>query len=117
VNHTDAVSDQPGTPGSAQSINDELPTIVAEISFETSSTIAELATIEHSCAWCFETHRVQLVGLLLARNRKRAHLVFRAPDAESVRLASRFLDVPFEHVRLLSEDHYRFATLPPSICE
>jgi len=63
--------------------------IVAEVSFDTPARPAELAAIERSCTWCFEAYRVKLVRSYLARNRSRAVLVFRAPDAESVRLACR----------------------------
>lgn len=89
--------------GPTQPLRDGLSAVVAEIGIDPSSTLAELASIERSCAWCFETHRVQLTGLLLTRDRTRAFFVFRAPDVESVRLACRILRVPLERVRLLDE--------------
>jgi hypothetical protein len=75
--------------------SDGLTDVVAALNFDQPNTIADLVAIERSCAWCFEAHRVQLVGLYLARNGKRAVLVFRAPDAESVRLAHRQLAISF----------------------
>lgn len=88
----DAILD--GEPGSVpragrspQATDDTI--VVAEVSFDAPVTPAELAAIERSCAWCFETYRVKLVRSYLARNRSRAVLVFRAPDTESVRLACR----------------------------
>jgi hypothetical protein len=76
----------------------DLSDVLGELSFDTPTTLSDLAAIERSCAWCFETYRVQLVRLFLARNRKRAILLFRAPDAESVRLACRHAQLPFERV-------------------
>jgi hypothetical protein len=82
----------------AQATSDGLTDVVGELSFNTPIVLADLAAIERSCTWCFESHRVQLVRLFLARNRKRAVLVFRAPDAESVRLACRHAQMPLERV-------------------
>jgi len=78
--------------------SDDLIDVVGELSFDTASTLADLAAIERSCVWCFKAHRVQLVRLFLALNRKRAILVFRAPDAESVRLACHHARMPLERV-------------------
>lgn len=78
--------------------------MIAEISLDASSSLADLASYEHSCAWCFETHRVQLVGLVLARSRRRAVFLFQAPDVESVRLACRSRNMPLERVMLLTPD-------------
>jgi hypothetical protein len=75
-----------------------LTDVVGELSFDTPIALADFAAIEQSCTRCFETHRVQLVALFLARDRKRAVLLFRAPDAESVRLACRHLTPPLERV-------------------
>lgn len=82
----------------AKATSDDLTDVVGELNLDRPITLADLAAIERSCAWCFETHRVQFVRLFLARNRKRAVLVFRAPDAESVRLACRHAQVSFERV-------------------
>lgn len=79
----------------AMGASDGLTDVVAALHFDQPNTIADLVAIEHSCARCFEAHRVQLVGLYVARNGKRAVLVFRAPDAESVRLAHRQLAISF----------------------
>lgn len=75
-----------------------LTDVVGELSFDTPIALADLMALEQSCASCFATHRVQLVGLFLARDRRRAVLLFRAPDAESVRLACRHVTLPFERV-------------------
>jgi hypothetical protein len=101
VSHIDALwacttCDLPRRGRPSPAASESLTDVVAELSFDKPSTVAELAAIERSCAWCFETHRVRLVRLFLARDRKRAVLVFRAPDAESVRLACRHAGMPFE---------------------
>jgi len=101
VSHIDALwacttCDLPRGERPAQAASESLTDVVAEFRFDAPTSAAELAAIELSCAWCFETHRVQLVRLFLARDRKRAVLVFRAPDAESVRLACRHAGMPFE---------------------
>jgi hypothetical protein len=75
-----------------------LTDVVGELSFDTPIALADLMALEQSCVPCFATHRVQLVGLFLARDRRRAVLLFRAPDAESVRLACRHATLPFERV-------------------
>lgn len=84
--------------GSARTGRDNLIDVVAELSFGTPTTLAALSTIERTCEWCFEIHRVHLVRLLLSRDRMRAILVFRAPDAESVRLACQHAQIAFERI-------------------
>jgi hypothetical protein len=75
-----------------------LTDVVAELSCDTPIALGNLIALEQSCAPCFGTYRVQLVGLFIARDRRRAVLLFRAPDAESVRLACRHVTLPFERV-------------------
>jgi hypothetical protein len=75
-----------------------LTDVVGELSFDSPIALADLMALEQSCPPCFASHRVQVVGLFLARDRRRAVLLFRAPDAESVRLACRHLMLPFERV-------------------
>ena len=75
-----------------------LTDVVGELSFDTPIALADLMAIEQSCPPCFAAHRVQLAGLFIARDRRRAVLLFRAPDAESVRLACRHVTLPFERV-------------------
>jgi len=76
-----------------------LSEVIAELSFETPVARAELESVEHSCAACFLVHRVALVRVFLTHSCTRAVLVFRAPDAESVRLACRPAGLRFERVR------------------
>jgi hypothetical protein len=85
-------------PRSAHGTSDGLTEVVGELSCDVPCTFINLAALERSCLACFEAHRVQLVRLFLAHDRKRAILVFRAPDAESVRLACRLVQITFERV-------------------
>jgi hypothetical protein len=80
----------------AQPASDGLSDVIGELRFDTAATVAEVAAIEQFCTTCLEAHRVQLVRVCLARNRMRAILIFRAPDAESVRLACRCAATPFD---------------------
>lgn len=73
--------------------SDGLVDVVGEQTFDRPMTVDELSAIERSCAWCLSTHHVQLTRLILSCDGRRAVALFRAPDAESVRLAHR-------HVRL-----------------
>lgn len=72
--------------------------VVGELSFDAPINPEELAKLECSDGRCYESFRLHLVHLLLALDRKRALLLFHAPDAESVRLAFRHMHVAFEHV-------------------
>jgi hypothetical protein len=94
VNDTDAVV-QGACPAQTTS---GLTDVIGELSFDTPMALADLIALEQSCPPCFAAHRVQLAGLFIARDRRRAVLLFRAPDAESVRLACRHVTLPFERV-------------------
>ena len=77
---------------------DGLTDVIAELQFAVPITLADIAMLETSCTWCREMHRVELVQLFVARNRKRVVLVFRAPDAESVREVCRRVALPVERL-------------------
>jgi hypothetical protein len=75
-----------------------LVNVIGELSFDTPVGSEELAKLECSDASCFVSYRARLVRLFLARNCKRAVLLFHAPDAESVRLALRAMEIPFDRI-------------------
>lgn len=77
--------------------SERLANILAERTFETPITLGALAALERSCTWCATTHRVLLMRLVLSHDGRRALALFRAPDAESVRLAYRNVK-PFDRV-------------------
>lgn len=87
--HPDRRIDTPTAPGPR--------TILAEFHCDAPVTRAMLQQLERSCEWCLRTHRVQLVGALVARN-QRVVLMFRAPDEESVRVVSRRFQISLERI-------------------
>jgi hypothetical protein len=76
----------------------ELINVIGELSFEAPIAPTELAKLQCPDAWCLGSCRVRLVSLFLAHNRKRAVLLFQAPDAESVRQAFRNTQTHFEQL-------------------
>ena len=76
----------------------EVINVIGELSFDAPIAPAELAKLQCSDGWCFGSGRVRLVRLFLARNRKRAVLLFEAPDAESVRQAFRNTQTHFDDI-------------------
>ena len=63
--------------------------VLAERSFHGPAAPDELHALEAACAWCFEAHRVRLVGMLVSDDLDRIVYLCRAPDTESVRTALR----------------------------
>jgi Protein of unknown function (DUF4242) len=72
--------------------------VIGERNFAAPLTESDLAGLYGACAWCFEVHRVHRVRLIVAQNRRRAVALFRAPDAESVRLACQHAGTPLDRV-------------------
>lgn len=79
-------------------MSDRLSYVIGERNFAAPLTEWEVAGLHGACAWCFEVHRVQLVHLIVAQDRRRAVALFRAPDAESVRLACQHAGTPLDRV-------------------
>jgi len=76
----------------------EVINVIGELSFDAPISAVELAKLQCADGWCFGSRRVRLVGLFLARDRKRAVLLFQAPDAESVRQAFRHTQTHFDDI-------------------
>jgi hypothetical protein len=68
--------------------------------------LADVQAIEDAGAWCLEAHDVQFVRTFFAADRRRMACLYRAPDAEAVRLAQIQAGMPVEHV-------WAFETLVP----
>jgi hypothetical protein len=68
--------------------------------------LADIQAIEEAGAWCLEAHDVQFVRTFFAADRRRMLCLYRAPDAESVRLSQAKAGMPVEHV-------WAFETLVP----
>jgi len=76
----------------------EVINVIGELSFDVPIAPEELAKLQCSDGCCFGSRRVRLLGLFLARDRKRAVLLFQAPDAESVRQAFRQTQTHFDDI-------------------
>jgi len=76
----------------------EVVNVIGELSFDAPIAPVALAKLQCSDGWCFGSRRVRLAGLFLARDRKRAVLLFQAPDAESVRQAFRHTQIHFDDI-------------------
>ena len=60
--------------------------------------LADIQAIEEAGAWCLDAHDVQFVRTFFAADHRRMVCLYRAPDAESVRLAQTQAGMPVEHV-------------------
>lgn len=81
-----------------QAAQPQAANVLVERSFSNPVELEEIQAIEDAGAWCLETHRVTFVRTFFSRDRKRMICLYRAPDAESVRLAQRQAQVPFDLV-------------------
>lgn len=80
--------------------------VVVERSWESPVTLDEIQALEDAGAWCLETHNVVFVRTYFSLDHKRMICLYRAPDAEAVRLAQRQAKMPVDSVwsfRLLSD--------------
>jgi hypothetical protein len=66
--------------------------------FEKPAALLEIQAIEDAGIGCLETHRVRFVRTYFSMDRKRMMCLYRAPDAESVRIAQREAGMPVERV-------------------
>lgn len=84
-------------PGAAASPDLEANVLV-ERSFAEPREPSALQEIEDSSAWCLEAHGVEAVRSFSSLDRRHMICLYRAPDAESVRLAQRQARMPLEDV-------------------
>jgi hypothetical protein len=79
--------------------------VVVERSFDEPVTIEEIQALEDAGASCLEAHEVAFVRTFFSRDCKRMICLYRAPDAEAVRMAQRKAGMPVDSVwsfRLIS---------------
>jgi hypothetical protein len=74
------------------------PQVVVERRFDEPVELDTVSALEASGAWCLETHRITFVRTFHSLDRRRMICLYRAPDAESVRLAQRQIGMPVERV-------------------
>jgi hypothetical protein len=67
----------------------EAANVLVQRSWDEPVTLEEIQAIEDAAASCLETHNVQFVRTFFSRDRRRMVCLYRAPDAEAVRVAQR----------------------------
>jgi hypothetical protein len=75
-----------------------VPNVVIERSFADPESAARFAAADTACIECLEVYRVILVRTFHSDDGRRSVDVYRAPDAESVRLAQRRAGYPVDAV-------------------
>jgi hypothetical protein len=72
--------------------------VVVERSWQEPVTLDEIQAIEDKGTGCLETHNVKFVRTYFSTDRRRMVCLYRAPDAEAVRLAQRQAKMPVDLV-------------------
>lgn len=72
--------------------------VVVERSFQEPVTYEELQCREGRSRWCFDMHQVEFLYSYFSKDRRRMMCVYRAPDAEAVRVANEKAGLPFDRV-------------------
>ena len=75
-----------------------LANVVVERRFPEPVTVESLQAAEDAAAWCLELHKVTFLRTYFSADRTRMLCLYRAPDAESVRLSQQQAKMPFERV-------------------
>ncbi|CAM3312932.1 nickel-binding protein [Halomonas lysinitropha] len=82
--------------------------VLVERAFAAPVSLAAIQAREDAGAACLQNHRVRFVRTLFSRDAKRMLCLYRAPDAESVRLAQHQAGMPLERV-------WAFQTILPGL--
>jgi hypothetical protein len=88
----------PGTIHHGPDARGGLPNVLVKRRFPDPVRLEDIQAIEDAGAWCLETHQVQFVCTFFSFDRRRMICLYRAPDAESVRLAQRQAGMPLDEV-------------------
>jgi hypothetical protein len=72
--------------------------VLVERSFDEPVDIATIQAQEDANTWCLEAHHATFLRTFFSADRKRMLCLYRAPDAESLRLAQHQAHLPFERV-------------------
>jgi hypothetical protein len=70
--------------------------VMVERSFDSPVAFEDIQALEDAGAWCLEAHQVTFIKTFFSADRKRMLCLYEAPDAESVRLAQKKAEVPFD---------------------
>lgn len=72
--------------------------IIVERSFDEAVEFEALQARAQKVSWCLDQHRIRFLRSYLSSDKKRMICVYEAPDAESVRIANRQAELPFDCV-------------------
>jgi hypothetical protein len=72
--------------------------VIVERRFEDPVTVESLQAIEDAAAWCLQQYKVTFLRTFFSADKRRMLCLYKAPDAESVRLAQREAKMPVERV-------------------
>jgi hypothetical protein len=78
--------------------------VAIERSFDVPVAVEEIQAAERS-GWCAQAYNVTFLRTYVSNDRKRMICLYRAPDAESVRLAQRFMKMPVEAIWAFTAIH------------
>jgi hypothetical protein len=84
-------------PGLAADERDAANVLVSR-TFDAPVAFEEIQALEDAGRGCLETHRVRFLRTYFSNDRKRMICLYRAPDAESVRIAQREANMPVDRV-------------------
>jgi hypothetical protein len=91
----------PGTVHDAAGVDDAraaTANVLVERSFAEPVLLESIQAIEDEAIGCLNAHRVEFLRTFFARDRRRMICLYRAPDAESVRIAQRQAGMPVDRV-------------------
>lgn len=91
----------PGTVHDAPGVSGEdlaQANVVVSRRFDEPAVFEEVQALEDAASGCLELHRVDFVRTFFSADRRRMICLYRAPDAESVRLAQREARMPVDRV-------------------
>lgn len=72
--------------------------VLVERRFAAPVSVAAIQALEEAGVACLQNHRVRFMRTFFSRDQRRMVCLYRAPDAESVRLAQRQAGMPLERV-------------------
>lgn len=99
ISRDDAAKDKRVWPGSFHDTGREGPAnVVVARSFDAPVLLEDVQAIEDAGAWCLELHKVTFLRTYFSLDHRRMLCLYRAPDAESVRLAQQQAGMPFDRV-------------------
>jgi len=72
--------------------------VIVERSFDKATEFETLQAQAQSSSWCLDQYRIRFLRSYLSSDKRRMICVYEAPDAESVRIANRQAELPFDYV-------------------